>query len=115
MRKAAARSCKSLEPSCSQRLAGFGLSVALGEDDQRLVIEFKDGVVPLCGSRCRQTANLTLSCAMLTTRPPRSKAASCGMRAETSSVLVFRALNPGGCRFFDDFHSDRPKTLLIAR
>ena len=33
----------------------------------------------------------------------------------TTSILVFRTLDPGEYPFFDDFHPDAPKAILIAK
>jgi hypothetical protein len=34
---------------------------------------------------------------------------------KTTSILVFRTLDPGEYPFFDDFHPDAPKAVLIAK
>jgi hypothetical protein len=34
---------------------------------------------------------------------------------QSSSSLVFRRLAPGEYEFFDDFHPDAPKALLVAK
>jgi Cupredoxin-like domain len=34
---------------------------------------------------------------------------------KTTSILVFRTLDPGEYPFFDDFHPDAPQAVLIAK
>ena len=34
---------------------------------------------------------------------------------KTTSILVFRTLDPGEYPFFDDFHPDAPKAVLVAK
>jgi Cupredoxin-like domain len=34
---------------------------------------------------------------------------------QSTSILVFRTLEPGEYVFFDDFHPDAPKAVLIAK
>jgi Cupredoxin-like domain len=33
----------------------------------------------------------------------------------TTSILVFRTLDPGEYPFFDDFHPDAPKAVIVAK
>ena len=37
------------------------------------------------------------------------------MAPDSTAVLVFRTLDPGEYEFFDDFHPDAPKAVLVAR
>ena len=34
---------------------------------------------------------------------------------KSTSILVFRTLDPGEYAFFDDFHPDAPKAVLVAK
>jgi hypothetical protein len=82
-------------------------------------IEFKDGTVaPL---RLEVPANRRFQLQLVNNGETPAEFESTELRKEkvlapkTASILVFRTLDPGEYPFFDDFHPDAPKAVLIAK
>ena len=91
----------------------------LAADDPTFTIEFKDGTVaPL---RIDVPANTRFKLELHNSGISPAEFESTELRKEkvlapdTTSVLVFRTLDPGTYTFFDDFHPDAPKATLVAK
>ena len=100
-------------------LLGFGFSIAGAEEELIFVIEFKDGTVsPL---RLEVPANRRFELQLRNQGDTPAEFESSELRKEkvlapkTTSILVFKTLDPGEYPFFDDFHPDAPKAVLIAK
>jgi Cupredoxin-like domain len=105
-------------------LAGviFGLVFAAGvraEDEPVFTIEFRDGTVtPL---RVEVPANRRFKIELRNSGATPAEFESNELHKEkvlapdSTSVLVFRTLDPGEYPFFDDFHPDAPKAVLVAK
>jgi hypothetical protein len=98
---------------------GLGPSIARAEEEPKFLIEFKDGVVsPL---RIEVPANRRFALELRNVGDTPAEFESSELRKEkvlapkTASILVFRTLDPGEYPFFDDFHPDAPKAVLVAR
>jgi hypothetical protein len=98
---------------------GFDPSIAYPEDEPVFTIEFKDGTVsPL---RLEVPANKRFQLELRNAGDTPAEFESSELRKEkvlapkTTSILVFRTLDPGEYPFFDDFHPDAPKAVLVAR
>lgn len=98
---------------------GFGPPIACAEEEPVFTIEFKDGTVsPL---RLEVPANKRFQLQLRNDGDTPAEFESSELRKEkvlapkTTSILVFRTLDPGEYTFFDDFHPDAPKAVLIAK
>jgi heme/copper-type cytochrome/quinol oxidase subunit 2 len=99
-------------PSC-------GPAAPRAEEEQDFQIEFKDGmVVP---QRLEVPANRPFRLHLINAGDTPAEFESNELRKEkvlapkSSSMLVFRTLDPGEYAFFDDFHPDAPKAVLVAK
>jgi Cupredoxin-like domain len=100
-------------------LLGFGSSIAWAEEEPTFIIEFKDGTVsPL---RLEVPANRRFELQLRNEGDTPAEFESSELRKEkvlapkTTSILVFKALDPGEYAFFDDFHPDAPNAVLVAK
>lgn len=100
-------------------LCGWGTALVLAEEEPVFTIEFKDGIVsPL---RLEVPANRRFQLELRNTGETPAEFESSELRKEkvlapkSSSILVFKTLDPGEYPFFDDFHPDAPKAVLIAK
>jgi hypothetical protein len=89
------------------------------EEERVFQIEFKDGmVVP---QRLEVPANQPFRLHLINAGDTPAEFESNELRKEkvlapkSSSMLVFRTLDPGEYAFFDDFHPDAPKAVLVAK
>jgi hypothetical protein len=96
-----------------------GLASAQAEDDPVFTIEFHDGkVAPV---RVEVPANRRFKIELRNSGVTPAEFESNELHKEkvlapgTTSILVFRTLDPGEYTFFDDFHPDAPKAVLVAK
>jgi len=89
------------------------------EEEPVFTIEFHDGLVaPL---RVEVPANRRFKLELRNTGDGPAEFESNELRKEkvlapnSTSILVFRTLDPGEYAFFDDFHPDAPKAVLVAK
>jgi hypothetical protein len=89
------------------------------EEEPVFTIEFHDGrVAPL---RVEVPANRRFKLELRNTGDGPAEFESNELRKEkvlapnSTSILVFRTLDPGEYAFFDDFHPDAPKAVLVAK
>jgi hypothetical protein len=100
-------------------LLSCGPSTPRAEEEQIFQIEFKDGtVVP---QRLEVPANRPFRLQLINSGDTPAEFESNELRKEkvlapkSSAILVFRTLDPGEYAFFDDFHPDAPKAVLVAK
>lgn len=99
----------------------FAASVPLraAENEPVFRIELKDGVVT--PSRLEVPANTRFVLELHNLGQTPAEFESRDLRKEkvlapgTSSTLVIRTLDPGEYDFFDDFHPDAPRAVLVAK
>jgi hypothetical protein len=99
---------------------GLAFSVALhAEDEHVFTIEFQDGkVTPL---RVEVPANRRFKLELRNSGATPAEFESNELHKEkvlapnSTAILVFRTLDPGEYPFFDDFHPDAPKAVLVAK
>jgi hypothetical protein len=96
-----------------------GAANARTEEEPVFTIEFKDGkVAPL---RLEVPANRRFQLQLRNSGDTPAEFESNELRKEkvlaprTTSILVVRTLDPGEYPFFDDFHPEAPKAVLIAK
>jgi len=104
-------------------IATFGVTIicasALAEDEPVFTIEFHDGQVS--PQRLEVPANKRFKIELRNTGTTPAEFESNELRKEkvlapnSSSILVFRTLDPGEYPFFDDFHPEAPKAVLVAK
>jgi hypothetical protein len=89
------------------------------EEEPVFTIEFDDGAVaPL---RLEVPANKRFQLLLRNNGETPAEFESAELRKEkvlapkSSGTLVFRTLDPGEYPFFDDFHPDAPKAVLVAK
>ncbi len=89
------------------------------EDEPVFTLEFHDGKVsPL---RVEVPANTRFKLELRNTGVSPAEFESNELRKEkvlapdSTSILVFRTLDPGEYEFFDDFHPDAPKAVIVAK
>ena len=89
------------------------------EEEPVFTIEFNDGAVaPL---RLEVPANRRFQLLLRNNGETPAEFESAELRKEkvlapkSSGTLVFRTLDPGEYPFFDDFHPDAPKAVLVAK
>ena len=92
---------------------------ARAEDLPVFVIEMKDGVItPL---RLEVPANRPFKLELRNTGTTPAEFESLELHrekvlaAQSTSFIVFRNLDPGEYKFFDDFHPDAPQAELVAK
>jgi hypothetical protein len=97
----------------------FAPAISLAGEEAVFTIEFKDGTVsPL---RLEVPANRRFQLNLVNNGDTPAEFESTELRkekilaAKTTSILVFRTLDPGEYPFFDDFHPDAPQAVLIAK
>jgi hypothetical protein len=89
------------------------------EDELVFTIEFHDGKVE--PQRLEVPANRRFKLELRNTGVTPAEFESNELRKEkvlapdSTSILVFRTLDPGEYPFFDDFHPDAPKAVLVAK
>lgn len=100
-------------------LLTLGAGGPRAEEEPVFTIEFKDGAVaPL---RLEVPANRRFQLQLVNNGDTPAEFESNELRKEkvlapkTTSILVFRTLDPGEYPFFDDFHPDAPQAVLIAK
>jgi hypothetical protein len=96
-----------------------GAAIAKADEEPVFTIEFNDGTVsPL---RIEVPANRRFQLQLRNNGVTPAEFESSELRKEkvlapkSTSILVFRTLDPGEYPFFDDFHPDAPKAVLVAR
>lgn len=100
-------------------LLACGPAAPRAEEEQVFQIEFKDGVV--VPQRLEVPANRQFRLHLINAGETPAEFESNELRKEkvlapmSSSMLVFRTLDPGEYAFFDDFHPDAPKAVLVAK
>ena len=101
--------------------AALALSAAAtrAQDMPVFAIEFKDGVItPL---RLEVPANRAFKIELHNTGNTPAEFESIELHREkvlapqSTSFIVFRTLDPGEYKFFDDFHPDAPQAVLVAK
>ena len=96
-----------------------GAASTLAEEEPVFTIEFKDGTI--APERLAVPANRRFQLQLRNNGDTPAEFESSELRKEkvlaprTTSILVFRTLDPGEYPFFDDFHPDAPKAVLIAK
>ena len=97
----------------------FGGAIPRAEEEPIFTITFKDGVVS--PRRLEVPANRRFQLNLVNNGDTPAEFESSELRKEkvlapkTTSILVFRTLDPGEYPFFDDFHPDAPQAVLIAK
>ncbi len=97
------------------------LSIVTGvaAEDPTFSIEFKDGTVSPLQLEVPANTRFRLELKNSGTSPAEFESTELRkekvLAAGTTSVLVIRTLDPGSYPFFDDFHPDAPKAVLIAK
>src|SRR6202047_3777776 len=96
-----------------------GAANTRAEEEPVFTIEFKDGNIAV--ERLEVPANRRFQLQLRNNGDTPAEFESNELRKEkvlaprTTSTLVFRTLDPGEYPFFDDFHPDAPKAVLIAK
>ena len=96
-----------------------GAANSRADEEPVFRIEFKDGNI--APERLAVPANRRFRLLLLNKGDTPAEFESNELRKEkvlaprTTSILVFRNLDPGEYPFFDDFHPDAPKAVLIAK
>jgi hypothetical protein len=100
-------------------LAAFASAPLRADDAPSFTLEFHDGKVsPL---RVEVPANTRFTLELRNTGDTPAEFESAELRKEkvlspnSTSILVFRTLDPGEYQFFDDFHPDAPKAVIVAK
>ena len=100
-------------------LAAFASAPLRADDAPSFTLEFHDGKVsPL---RVEVPANTRFTLELRNTGDTPAEFESAELRKEkvlspnSTSILVFRTLDPGEYEFFDDFHPDAPKAVIVAK
>ena len=114
-----------MKPISALRLTAALLLAALAsaplraDDAPSFTLEFHDGKVsPL---RVEVPANTRFTLELRNTGDTPAEFESTELRKEkvlspnSTSILVFRTLDPGEYEFFDDFHPDAPKAVIVAK
>jgi hypothetical protein len=98
---------------------GAPLPVVAAEDMPTFAVEMKDGAItPL---RLEVPANRPFKIELRNTGTSPCEFESIELHKEkvlppqSTSFMVMRKLSPGEYEFFDDFHPDAPKMVLIAK
>jgi len=100
-------------------LAAFAAAPARADEMPTIRIEMKDGAItPL---RIEAPANKPFKLELHNTGKTPVEFESIELNREkvlapqSQSFIVFRKLSPGEYTFFDDFHPDAPKALLVVK
>lgn len=100
-------------------VAVFASAPVRADDAPSFTLEFHDGkVLPL---RVAVRANTRFTLELRNTGDTPAEFESTELRKEkvlspnSTSILVFRTLDPGEYEFFDDFHPDAPKAVIVAK
>ncbi len=100
-------------------LAAFASAPLRAEDAPTFTLEFHDGkIAPL---RVEVPANTRFVLELRNSGETPAEFESSDLRKEkvlspnSTSTLVFRPMDPGQYEFFDDFHSDAPKGVIVAK
>jgi uncharacterized protein (DUF58 family) len=97
----------------------LGAARPRAEEEPVFTIEFKDGKVT--PQRLEVPANRRFQLNLVNNGDTPAEFESNELRKEkvlapkTTSILVFRTLDPGEYPFFDDFHPDAPQAVLMAK
>jgi len=101
-------------------LAFAGLvSLSARAEDPTFRIEFKDGVVT--PKRIEVPAKVRIVLELVNAGSTPAEFESKELRKEkvlapgSSSSLILRSLDPGEYKFMDDFHPERPASVLVAK
>ncbi|MCI0598001.1 MAG: cupredoxin domain-containing protein [Beijerinckiaceae bacterium] len=101
-------------------LIASGAAVGRAEEEApRFTIEFKDGSI--APQRLEVPANRRFQLQLRNSGDTPAEFESTDLRKEkvlapkSTAILVFRTLDPGEYAFFDEFHPDAPKAVLIAK
>jgi hypothetical protein len=99
--------------------AFFAMAPLAGGEEPTFTLEFHDGEVsPL---RVEVAAHARFKLELRNTGETPAEFESSELRKEkviapnSTSVLVFHTLDPGEYPFFDDFHPDAPKAVIVAK
>ncbi len=97
----------------------FGAAPLKAGEEPTFALEFHDGEVsPL---RIEVPANTRFTLELRNTGETPAEFESNELRKEkvvapnSTAILVFRTLDPGEYPFFDDFHPDAPKAVIVAK
>lgn len=92
---------------------------ARAEEDPTFTLEFKDGVISPLRLEVPANTRFRLELKNVGKMPAEFESKSLRkekvLAGETTSILVFRTLDPGEYTFFDDFHPDAPQAVLVAK
>ncbi|TBW38034.1 cupredoxin domain-containing protein [Siculibacillus lacustris] len=112
----------------AHRILRLGAAVAIvavafgsarAEDEKTYRIEFRDGVITPLRLEVPADTRLRLELANVGTTPAEFE--SLELRKEkviapgSDTVMVIRRLDPGEYPFFDDFHLDMPRAVVVAK
>lgn len=117
------RVCRVMSKAFAAMLLAAALALpaaaAPAQDMPVFAIEFKDGVItPL---RLEVPANRAFKIELHNTGDTPAEFESIELHREkvlapqSTSFIVFRTLDPGEYKFFDDFHPDAPQAVLVAK
>lgn len=110
------RLCVLLPPLILLAAAAAPLGAA---EEPQFALEFNDGKVS--PQRLEVPANTRFKLELRNTGQTPAEFESAELRKEkvvapnSTSILVFRTLDPGEYEFFDDFHPDAPKAVIVAK
>jgi hypothetical protein len=110
---------KLLTLACGAIFLPAFLAPALAEEEPTFAIEFHDGKVD--PARLEVPANRRFKIELRNTGDTPAEFESGELRKEkvlapnSTAVLVIKTLDPGEYSFFDDFHPDAPKAVLVAK
>jgi hypothetical protein len=96
-----------------------GAGAARADEDPTFKIEFKDGVMN--PNRLEVPANKRFRLELVNVGQSPAEFESLQLRKEkviapgVSTTMVIRTLDPGEYDFFDDFHPDAAKAVLVAK
>ncbi len=97
----------------------FAGALLAADEGPTFTLEFHDGAVsPL---RVEVPANTRFKLELRNTGETPAEFESNELHKEkvlapnSTSILVFRTLDPGEYQFFDDFHPDAPKAVIVAK
>lgn len=105
--------------SLAALLSLAGAAETRAEEELVFTIAFKDGKVE--PQRVEVPANRRFQLQLINNGDSPAEFESSELRKEkvlaprSTAILVFRTLDPGEYPFFDDFHPDAPRAVLIAK
>lgn len=97
----------------------LGAAIPRAGEEPVFTIEFNDGTI--APVRLEVPANRRFQLNLVNDGATPAEFESNELRKEkvlaphTTSILVFRTIDPGEYPIFDDFHPDAPKSVLIAK